>query len=202
MNERLTDEEIDALAASLPQPPWGIGSRRPDAREFARAIESAVIARAAVPVVQPIPEGWKLVPVEPTEEMWTAGRDPIMYRDVKFHVPESMEAPPWRINPATGKVERDQSKGTTAVHVWRAMLAAAPQAPAAQPIPESAILARMKYHFRPADEDRDEDDFDLYDADIECAECIPVLIVRADAVAASPEAVQPMPEGGKEGGNE
>lgn len=95
-------------------------------------------ACAAVPahlVQQPtIPEGWKLVPVEPTEEMWTAGRDPIMFRDVKYHVPAEMEAPPWRINPATGEVERDKSKGTTAVHVWRAMVTAAPQA--AQPMPD------------------------------------------------------------------
>jgi hypothetical protein len=53
MNERLTDEEIDELARLLPQQPWGTGSRRPDAREFARAIESAVLARAAVPAVQP-----------------------------------------------------------------------------------------------------------------------------------------------------
>lgn len=72
------------------------------------------------------PSGWKLVPIEPTEEMWTAGRDPIMYRDVGYKVLASMEAPPWRINPATGEVEKDQSKGTTAVHVWRAMIAASP----------------------------------------------------------------------------
>lgn len=80
-----------------------------------------------------MPERWQLVPVEPTEEMWTAGRDPVMYRDLDFKVPECMASPPWRIHPATGKVELDQSKGTTAVHVWRAMLAAAPKAP---PMPE------------------------------------------------------------------
>jgi hypothetical protein len=73
-----------------------------------------------------VPSGWKLVPIEPTEEMWTAGRDPIMYRDMGYKVPAAMEAPPWRVNPTTGEVEKDQSKGTTAVHVWRAMLAAAP----------------------------------------------------------------------------
>lgn len=86
-------------------------------------LRAALAAPAAAPA---IPEGWKLVPVEPTEEMWTAGRDPVMFRDLGFHVPESIAAPTWRINPKSGKVETDRSKGTTAVHVWRAMIAAAP----------------------------------------------------------------------------
>lgn len=56
------------------------------------------------------------------------------------------------------------------------------------PVAEGAILQRMKYHPRPAEPEIGmlHDDFDLYDMDIECANCIDVLIVRADALAASP----------------
>jgi hypothetical protein len=88
---------------------------------WANEVESSLKTRGGIE-----PPGWKLVPIEPTEEMWTAGRDPILYRDMQFKVPECMKAPPWRINPDTGNVELDQSKGTTAVHVWRAMIAASP----------------------------------------------------------------------------
>lgn len=51
-------------------------------------------------------------------------------------------------------------------------------------LPEIAILARMKYRHRPAEPEIGvmEDDFDLYESDIECATCVDVLIVRADAV--------------------
>lgn len=46
-------------------------------------------------------------------------------------------------------------------------------------IPESAVLHRMKYHHRPAEDDCAED-FDLYEMNVACAGCIDVLIVRAD----------------------
>jgi hypothetical protein len=46
---------------------------------------------------------------------------------------------------------------------------------AQSPIPESSILHRMKYHWR-----EDEQDWDLYEPDVECKDCIPVLIVRAE----------------------
>lgn len=78
-----------------------------------------------------IPEGYVLVPREPTEAMWTAGRAPVMYRDMKFYRPPGLEVPAWQINP-DGTVETDTSKGTTAVHVWRAMIAAAPTPPVGQ----------------------------------------------------------------------
>ena len=74
--------------------------------------------------------GWVMVPREPTEAMWSAGREPVLHRDMG-HWPvlfpsEVGECPAWQINPETGKAELDTSKGTTAVHVWRAMLAASP----------------------------------------------------------------------------
>ncbi len=78
------------------------------------------------------PEGWQLVPVEPTEAMWSAGRDPVMFRELKHYRPASLPVPAWQRNP-DGTVEKDTSKGTTAVHVWRAMLAAAPRPAPAEP---------------------------------------------------------------------
>ena len=80
------------------------------------------------------PEGWQLVPVEPTEAMWSAGRDPVMFRELKHYRPASLPVPAWQRNP-DGTVEKDTSKGTTAVHVWRAMLAAAPRPAPAEPQP-------------------------------------------------------------------
>jgi hypothetical protein len=52
-------------------------------------------------------------------------------------------------------------------------------------IPESAILHRMKYHHRPANEDGPED-WDLYPPDVDCKDCVDVLIVRASALSTSP----------------
>lgn len=78
-------------------------------------------------VSPPAPQGWVSVPVEPTEAMWTAGRDPVMYRDLRHYRPTDEPAPAWQIAP-DGEVETDKSKGTTAVHVWRAMIAAVPTA--------------------------------------------------------------------------
>jgi hypothetical protein len=76
--------------------------------------------------------------------MWTAGRDPVLYRDMQFKVPESMQSPPWRINPETGKTELDKSKGTTAVHVWRAMIAAAPKlTPSDECDRKHSVIARL-----------------------------------------------------------
>jgi hypothetical protein len=50
----------------------------------------------------PAPAGWKLVPIEPTEEMWTAGRG-------------------FDFGPGNGSAE-----DVSAERVWAAMLAAAP----------------------------------------------------------------------------
>ncbi len=66
-----------------------------------------------------IPEGYFLAPMEPDEGMWTAGRDPIHFRDTNFYRFQGMEIPAWQTNP-DGTVEKDKSKGTTAVHTWRA----------------------------------------------------------------------------------
>lgn len=90
-----------------------------------RLLEPGTKLYAAPPASPP---GWVLVPVEPTEAMWDAGRDPVMYRDMNHYRPKDSPVPAWQIGPS-GKVETDTSKGTTAVHVWRAMLAAAPTSP-------------------------------------------------------------------------
>ncbi|OQS42301.1 hypothetical protein [Chromobacterium haemolyticum] len=82
-------------------------------------------AEQPAPNYPAIPEGWQLVPIEPTEQMWDAGRDPIMFRELG-HFRYGGEIPAWQRGP-DGTVETDKSKGTTAVHVWRAMIAAAPR---------------------------------------------------------------------------
>ncbi|MES1979600.1 MAG: hypothetical protein V4451_16280 [Pseudomonadota bacterium] len=79
--------------------------------------------------------------------------------------------------------------------VWQASRtarAAVQGEPGSQPegvrlVPVGEILQWMKYHHRPAEPDIGmmHDDFDLYDMDThECKDCIPVLIVRADPLAA------------------
>jgi hypothetical protein len=112
--------EAVAAALDIAMPDWRTLSMR--------GVESACIAigRLALSAAPREVAGWKLVPVEPTEAMWDAGREPVMYRDMNHYRLPDMPTPAWQIGP-TGKVETDTSKGTTAVHVWRAMLAAAPQ---------------------------------------------------------------------------
>lgn len=44
----LTDAVILDVARNMPNPPWGIGSRLPDAVAFARAIEQAVLAKCSI----------------------------------------------------------------------------------------------------------------------------------------------------------
>lgn len=63
----LTDERIEELF--MPMMPW-LPSK--DAlQQFARAIESEALAHAGVTAE---PAGWKLVPIEPTQEMFNAAR--------------------------------------------------------------------------------------------------------------------------------
>lgn len=95
-----------------------------------------------------IPAGFALVPLEPTEDMWTAGRDPVMHRDLN-HKPalfpcDAGECPAWQRNPKTGNPELDTSKGTTAVHVWRAMLAAAPTPPV-DAVPGEPVMWQSRF---------------------------------------------------------
>ncbi|MGR2662436.1 hypothetical protein ACUXVY_12665 [Chromobacterium haemolyticum] len=100
-------------------------------RRFKLTEAAIAAAEAAATSAQPasnspdIPDGWQLVPIEPTEQMWDAGRDPIMFRELG-HFLHGGEIPAWQHGP-DGTVETDKSKGTTAVHVWRAMIAAAPR---------------------------------------------------------------------------
>ena len=79
----------------------------PDDRQLLAA-RAAVLARMAGKV--PTPPGYKLVPVEPTEEMRRAGAASIMYPTVY------MGGPPERTK-------------QTAASAWAAMLAAAPESP-------------------------------------------------------------------------
>lgn len=67
-----------------------------------------------------IPVGFWLAPLEPDEDMWTAGRDPVHLRDTNFYRPLSLPVPNWQKHP-DGTVETNTSKGTTATHVFRAM---------------------------------------------------------------------------------
>lgn len=53
-------------------------------------------------------------------------------------------------------------------------------APAAGVTSRPKVLHRMQYRFRPADKHYAKDDFDLYEPDADCPNCIPVVIVRED----------------------
>jgi len=71
--------------------------------------------------------GYVCVPREPTVEMWTAGREPLLFRDAPF--PEMMTTKPW-FNADKDSAPRipdgHAPKGSWAVWVYRAMIAAAP----------------------------------------------------------------------------
>lgn len=96
-------------------------------------------ALCAQPPAVAVPEGYALVPVEPTEEQWGGlARDIMMAFDLGGKSPASLlknmrlkwgELPEWmrkELNdPESNAV---LSKGTRAVLIYRAMLAAAPQA--------------------------------------------------------------------------
>jgi hypothetical protein len=113
---------------------YGIGHAHGAAEHFLRTASPKVVLdlvstiralQAIASLKAPAADGCVLVPLEPTEAMWDAGRDPVMYRDLNHYRLPDMPVPAWQIGP-TGKVETDTSKGTTAVHVWRAMIAARP----------------------------------------------------------------------------
>jgi hypothetical protein len=65
MNERLTDEEIIALRKTTFGGRFGVPELQPwsDTLKFARAIEAAILARAAVPIVQP----WQPIETAPKD---------------------------------------------------------------------------------------------------------------------------------------
>lgn len=113
-----------------------------------------------------VPEGWKLVPVEPTEEMWGGlARDLMMWLDFDNKTVEALrrhlamlnvEWPKWMDDEDELKGSGVPSKGTRATLIYKAMLAAAPAAPVVQEEQESVaqkildlILAECKYwHYR------------------------------------------------------
>ena len=63
----MTDEQIEEIFQSVADAGDQVHIR------FARAIESALSAVAQTQAVGAVPEGWKLVPIEPTPEMARAG---------------------------------------------------------------------------------------------------------------------------------
>lgn len=69
---------------------------------------------------------WVMVPREPTEEMWTAGREPLRFRDAPF--PAMMMKQTWWTD-RVGKPREDGflPKGAWAELIWNAMLSAAPK---------------------------------------------------------------------------
>lgn len=103
---------IEALASRLPQQEWA-----------------------------EVPEGWALVPLMPTEEMWGGlARDIVMAMDMGCMRPRQLfkhlemcgtEIPQWlRDEAEMQSPDHMPSKGTRATLIYRAMLAAAPLAPA------------------------------------------------------------------------
>ena len=90
------------------------------ASEF-NAIEALLAALEQPQADSPeIPKGWKLVPVEPTEEMHDAGKNAHYEAETR-----TSDADAWSL---TGFAHR----GVRASYVYRAMLAAAPQPPTAE----------------------------------------------------------------------
>ena len=90
------------------------------------------------PPAAPVPEGYVLVPVEPTEEQWGGlARDLMMWMDFERKTPRALfshlemlgrEIPQWlRDEPEMQSLDHVPSKGTRAVLVYRAMLAACKQ---------------------------------------------------------------------------
>lgn len=82
----------------------------------------------------------------------------------------------------------------------RAVLAASRQVPV---IPAGAVLERLKYHWQEADPEMPDipATWEAFPPDVDCATCIPVLVVRADAVKVSPlPAGEPRQEEGERSG--
>ena len=90
---------------------------------------------------QAVPEGWKLVPVEPTGEQWGGiARDIIFWlRSDSHQTPESLieflrnmgnEIPSWLTDePEMKNANHVISKGTLAAIIYKAMLSAVPERP-------------------------------------------------------------------------
>lgn len=92
---------------------------------------------------------YAIVRVEPSEEMWRAGREPIMARDcvregwsVAQHVNEAYGGPPAWLDPETDNLGYHVSKGTCAVWTYRAMLASRP------PVAEEVVEEWARVVFR------------------------------------------------------
>lgn len=107
----------------------------------ASVLECAVAAIAALPVAEArstVPDGWKLVPIEPPESMWGGLARQIIMWD-RFDRPteaallrhlkaSGFEIPTW-LAAECRDIDHVPPKGTVAVWVYRAMLDAAPNAP-------------------------------------------------------------------------
>lgn len=90
-----------------------------------------------------VPEGYVLVPVEPTEEQWgELARDIMMWLDFDRQTPRTLfdhlrnlgvEAPQWLIDePEMKNLDHVPSKGTRCALIYKAMLAAAPTTPVSE----------------------------------------------------------------------
>lgn len=110
------------------------------------AMRTAILAdrsRSAAPVA--VPDGFVLVPRDPTEEMWVhLARDIVWFlystsaphRGVKFYKwldNMGREAPAW-LRAEIPDVDHSPSKGTWAVCIYKAMLAAAAAPPGLAPL--------------------------------------------------------------------
>lgn len=115
-----------------------------------------------------VPEGWKLVPVEITEAMKSAGMDVLM-NQTDIYADDYGNVTVETITPR---------------RIYTAMLAAAPspegQEQAPQPAEGGAILERAWYH------KMDDGDYEIFgDKDATCGKCIEVAIVPVTALTAA-----------------
>ena len=103
----------NALAHAINMMPWRTDELGPKLREFAAQLWTQFCSVHATAPAPAVPQGWKLVPVEPTPEMKAAGINIEVYSEVS----DSISALTW--------AEVDA--------IYRAMLAATPAAPS-QPV--------------------------------------------------------------------
>ena len=112
---------VEQALAALDEIAWSNNTRR----QSDRADDARIVLRAALEQSQvnsqEIPEGWKLVPVEPTDEMREAGKDAHYEAETRIS-----DADAWSL---TGFAHRT----VRASYIYRAMLAAAPQPQSSAP---------------------------------------------------------------------
>ena len=158
-------------------------------------------------------EKFKLVPVEPTEAQWGAlARDIMTWLGFSRPTPRTLldhlrrcghEPPAWlRDEPEMEALDHVMSKGTRCVLIYRAMLAAAPDAPATELV--AFEMDWPDYHPEAMGcglEDQNISNryeamrYGWYEAIERCAECLPEeLYTHAPDASAQEEDIQAFPQ--------